>query len=302
MEEGESWKRNSHLKRYAELKREKDQLIRKYLSKRGPSAEEMAEGGWVEPDIVECTNDCEGRPDSDPDEEVADEGFEPIPFYYDPVDYVIGLDFDWIEDKQDQLEDILDDDAEDLAEEIAELVEDFVDENEDVLEDLAEDAIEYLEANVQVAEVTPAKKRANVIIEAEPEAASAEDVAWTVVEEGEPEDEPTVYDIDTYITWSGPSEDAAVSYIEENLTQFLDLAESESAERARDDLEDIMEEAAEQIEDSENIEHFAGVSEDLFMTFVEEAASEIKDFYELSYEPAYEDWREEQWAIEEAQW
>ena len=127
MEEGESWKRNSHLKRYAELKREKDQLIRKYLSKRGPSAEEMAEGGWVEPDIVECTEDCEGRSDSDSDEEVADEGFEPIPFYYDPVDYVIGLDFDWIEDKQDQLEDILDDDAEDLAEEIAELVEDFVD-------------------------------------------------------------------------------------------------------------------------------------------------------------------------------
>ena len=38
------------------------------------------------------------------------------------------------------------------------------------------------------------------------------------------------------------------------------------------------------------------------MTFVEEAASEIKDFYELSCEPAYEDWREEQWAIEEAQW
>ena len=160
MEEGESWKRNSHLKRYAELKREKDQLIRKYLSKRGPSAEEMAadgwvepapaEGteGWVEPDVVECTEDCEGGSDSDSDDEAVDEVFEPIPFYYDPVDYVIGLDFDWIEDKEDQLKDIVDDDLEDLAEEIGELVEDFVDDNEDVIEDLVDDAIEYLETNV----------------------------------------------------------------------------------------------------------------------------------------------------------
>ena len=129
----------------------------------------------------------------------------------------------------------------------------------------------------------------------------AEGEGWTV-EEGEPVDEPTVYDIDTYITWTGPSEDAAASFVEENLNQFISFAESETAERARDDLEDIIEDAAEEIEDSENIEHFAGVSEDLFMNFVEEAASEIKDFYELSYEPAYEEWREEQYAIEDAMW
>ena len=135
-------------------------------------------------------------------------------FSYDPIDYVIGLDFDYIESVEDW--------AEDYPEGVMDSVKDFaetkVEEIEIEVRDQLETMEDYYEENV-----VPRNATDSIVVFGE--------------------------QVDTQVEWVGPSEEAVKDYFNEAYNTLWDVYESPEGEVAADDAEDAWKEAERLLED-----------------------------------------------------